>query len=758
MDKTVASIMAGLTLEEKASLCSGRDFWFTKSIPGKGVEGARLTDGPHGLRKQTSSSASDNLQASVPATCFPSGAGMAASWNPALVEEIGRAMGEEAAGESLCLILGPALNIKRSPLCGRNFEYYSEDPLLSGKTAAALVRGIQSAGVGACPKHFAVNNQERLRTSIDARLDERTLREIYLPGFEIAVKEGKPWTVMCAYNKVNGTYCAQNRFLLTDVLRGEWGFDGAVVTDWGADDDRVEGLEAGQDLEMPGNGGVTDADIVKAVRSGSLSMEVLDLAAERLIALALRMERTAEKRPAKADLAAHHALARRAASECAVLLKNEGALPLGRNARIAFLGAMAETPRYQGGGSSRIEPAKLDNAIEEARKLLAPGGRIDYAPGYSLAGDAVDAALIANASRTAADADSVVVFAGLPPEFESEGFDRKDLALPAGHVALIEAAVASGKDVVVVLSNGSALEMPWLRYVNAVLESYLGGQAWGGGIADLLFGIANPSGKLPETFPERLEDVPCAAYFPGGSRIVEYREGVFAGYRHYDTAGRKPLFPFGHGLSYASFEYGEPFIGAKEIVAGESLSFSIRVRNASGRGGAETVQAYVRDVESSIPKPFQELRAFKKVFIEAGAEAVLEFMLDARAFSHWDETAHDWRIEPGTFEIRIGSSSRDIRRVFTVEVRPRAGERRTWDQNARYFELAETAAGRAFMAEVDPVFKAQADVYAPGSPERLMTLANQREFPLRNIVRMMGGKVSPERLDKLLKDLNAEHE
>jgi beta-glucosidase len=749
-------LLSGLSLSEKASLCSGADFWNSKGLSGHGVPAFMLTDGPHGLRKQNVSSERDNLQSSVPATCFPSGAGLAATWDPELLEEIGQAMGREAAKEDVGVILGPALNIKRSPLCGRNFEYYSEDPFLAGKTAAAMIRGIQSQGVGACPKHFAVNNQERLRMSIDARLDERTLREIYLTGFEIAVKEGRPWSIMSAYNKVNGVFCSQNRHLLADILRGEWGFDGAVITDWGADDDRVEGVKAGQDLEMPGNGGITDAEIVAAVEDGRLSMEELDACVLRVLQLAKRVEdgRAIQRIPFSLD--EHHALARRAARECAVLLKNDtGLLPLPRSRHLAFLGAFAETPRYQGGGSSRIEPTRMDSLLTESRRLLDPAGRIDYAPGYRLDQAEPDPALIAQARDVAAAADAAVLFIGLPPRFESEGFDRESLAIPAGHAALLEAVASVQDKVIVVLSAGSAVEMPWIARTRAVLQSYLGGQAWGGAMADILFGLASPSGKLPETFPARLADVPCRNYFPGGNTYVEYREGVFVGYRHYDSAGLEPLFPFGHGLSYSRFEYGAPRLSAGRLQRGARLGVSIEVRNVGPMDAKETVQLYLRTLSASIPRPFQELKAFTKLAIPAGASAQAEFSLDERAFSYWDDEIGAWRAEGGDYELRIGSSSRDIRATAIVSMEAEKSRPKTWDMNSRWFEFAGHPAGRDFMREYEAMIREILSVYEPGSPEYLMTEANQREMPLRNILRMSRGQVSVERIERLLRDLNA---
>lgn len=692
----VKELLANLTLEEKAALCVGKDYWTLHGVPRLGVPSIWVADGPHGLRKQHRS---DNvsLTDNVPATCFPTAVTLAATWDRELVREVGRAVGAEARALGVGVVLGPGVNIKRSPLCGRNFEYFSEDPLLAGELAAAFIDGLQSAGVGACIKHFAANNQETRRFSIDAVVDQRALREIYLAPFERAVTKARPWTVMAAYNRVNGRYCTEHEELLTRILRDEWGFDGAVVSDWGAVDHRIAALSAGLDLEMPGTGAGSVADLADAVRSGRLDEAVLDRAAGRVLTLILKAA-SAGHAPAGAaggqagdpeaggvprerqplfDAAAHHALARRAAAEGVVLLKNDGTLlPLdgrGSGWSVAVIGAMAKHPRYQGAGSSVITPTRLDNALDAFVARLG-AGRVVYAAGYDLGRDVpgreedADAGLIAEAVAAARAADVAVVFAGLPPLYETEGLDRTSLALPRSHDALITAVADANPNVVVVLSNGGPVAMPWLDRVPAVVEAYLGGQAGGSAVADVLFGDVNPCGKLAETFPLRLEDHPVHRFFPGGPRTVEYRESIYVGYRYYDSAGKDVLFPFGHGLSYTEFAYGHLRLSASEIQAGDSVQVTVSVTNTGRRFGKEVVQLYVHDAASSVFRPEQELKDFAKVALRPGETKDVTFTLDGRAFAFWDPAAGGWRIEPGEFEVRVGASSRDIRLTGLVRV------------------------------------------------------------------------------------------
>jgi beta-glucosidase len=749
----IREILSKLNLEEKASLCSGQDFWTTKAIERLGIGSYVLTDGPHGLRKQATRSDRVGLHEAVPATCFPPGVGLAATWNRALAEAVGEALGRECQAEGVGVILGPGVNIKRSPLCGRNFEYLSEDPYLAGELARHQVKGIQSQGVGASVKHFAANNQETARMLVDAIVDERTLREIYLPAFEAVVTGSQPWTVMCSYNRLNGTYASQHRWLLTELLKEEWGHTGLVVSDWGAVDDRAEALAAGMELEMPGDGGAGDAEIVEAVRAGRLDPAVLDRAVERILTLHARV--VEGRRPgAQVDAAAHHALARRVAGEGIVLLRNEGAvLPLPRAGRIAFLGAFARRPRYQGGGSSHIRPTRLDTAHEAAVRLLAGHGEVTYAPGYDPATETVDAEQIREARRAAAAADAAVVFIGLTDRFESEGFDRRHLRIPDNHVALLEAVAEVQPRLAVVLSNGSPIEMPWLARAPAVLEACLGGQAGGSAVVDVLFGEVNPSGKLAETFPVRLEDSPATLSFPGDRDRVEYREGLFVGYRYHDAARVAPLFPFGHGLSYTTFEYSGLSLDRASMDERETLNVSVRVKNTGRLAGQEVVQLYVRDEAASVVRPEKELKGFEKVALAPGEEKVVRFALSRRAFAFWDLRTHAWKVEPGDFTILVGASSRDLRLTGRVTVRAHAPAPRVFDRNASFAEALEHPATAAWAREVRERFLDRVGKYDPGTPEAAMMEAMVRELPLRVLVRL-GRVLSPAQLTTLVDVMN----
>jgi len=661
----LAALISQMTLAEKASLCSGKDFWYLKGIDRLGIPSIMVTDGPHGLRKQTGRADHVGLHESVPATCFPTASALAATWNRDLIYQVGRALGEECRQEKVGVILGPGANVKRSPLCGRNFEYFSEDPYLTGEIAKSHINGVQSQGVGASLKHYAVNNQEYHRMTIDAVVDERALREIYLPGYEIAVKGAQPWTVMCSYNRINGIYACENGYLLTDILKNEWGHEGLVVTDWGAMNERVEALQAGVALEMPGARNGNDAKIVAAVESGQLDGAVLDRAVERVLTLIFKVSVTLSE-DFTCDMAAHHALARRAAAEGAVLLKNEGdILPLQKTTRFALIGRFAKAPRYQGAGSSLMNPTRLDNLHDEILKLLGADSLL-YAPGYTEKGDAPDETLIQEALALAERAEVVVICAGLTDLYETEGLDRQHMKLPPGHDALIRRLAAAHPKVVVVLSNGSPVEMPWAGDVPCILEGYLGGQAGAGGIADILWGVVNPSGKLAETFPLKLEDTPAYAYFPGGPATVEYRESLYVGYRYYDTVGQPVLFPFGHGLSYTRFEYCDLALSRSKDP--EALTVTFRVKNVGKVAGQEVVQLYVRDVESTAFRPAKELKGFAKVALQPGEEVGVTLALDRRAFAYYDPQLKDWRVESGAFEILVGASSQDIRLRAAVEI------------------------------------------------------------------------------------------
>ena len=651
----------------KVRLTAGYDLWSTQPVEGLGVPSVVLTDGPHGVRMQRST---DELELgdSVPATCFPTASALAASWNPDLVEQVGVALGEEARAQRVSVLLGPGANIKRTPVCGRNFEYFSEDPLLSSALAAAWIRGLQSTGVAASLKHFAANNQESRRYSIDTLVDERALREIYLASFERAVVAARPATVMAAYNQVNGAHASEHRQLLTTILREEWGFDGLVVSDWGAVFDRVPAIAAGCDLQMPGFDGQGDAEVVTALEEGRLARAALEASVERMLRL---IETTARARePGQTyDMDAHHALARRAAAEGTVLLKNDGGLlPLAASARVAVVGEFAKVPRYQGAGSSLVNPHRLDDAFTALGALLG-AERVSYAPGYLRHRDDVQPALLDGARGVARDADVVLVFVGLPEAYETEGVDRSDLRLPDSHDALVRALVEVNPNVVVVLSNGAPVEMPWVGQVRAVVEGYLGGQAGGSAVADVLFGVAEPGGRLAETFPRRWADNPVSA-LPTGPRQVEYRESLYVGYRYYDSVGADVLFPFGHGLGYTTFGYSELDLGRVEVADGEDLlvTATVTVTNTGDRAGSEVVQLYVHDVETSVFRPEQELKGFAKVRLEPGESGAVTLGLDRRAFAVWDRHRPGWAVEPGRFEIRVGSSSRDIRARAVLEV------------------------------------------------------------------------------------------
>jgi beta-glucosidase len=664
----IKAALDALTLEEKVALCSGENQWFLKSVPRLGIPSVLITDGPHGLRKQKANfegfSGSDN----VPATCFPTASALASTWNRDLIRAVGAAIGEEARVEQVGVVLGPGVNIKRSPLCGRNFEYFSEDPYLSSVLATEFILGVQSSGVGTSLKHFAANNQEHRRFTIDAVVDERALREIYLASFEQAVKVGKPWTVMAAYNRLNGAFCSEHSQLLNSILREEWGFEGLVVSDWGAVNQRAAGLAAGLDLEMPGLKGVHDARVIEAVRDGNLPMAALDRVVERVLEL-IDKASAASSNPSSYDHEQHHNLARTAASEGAVLLKNEGdLLPLSSDQKVAIIGEFAKVPRYQGAGSSIVTPTRMDNTFKAIAERLGGVDKVVYAPGYHSKTISVDEALIKEALEAVQEAEVVLVFAGLPDSYETEGVDREDMRIPAQHNALIEAVAAANPNVVVILMNGAPVEMPWHNQVPAILEAYLGGQAGGSAVAQLLYGEVNPSGKLAETFPLRWEDHPAHDCFPGGPRTVEYRESIFVGYRYFDTADKEVLFPFGHGLSYTRFEYRDLRLSAPSIRAGDDLTASVTISNTGQREGQEVVQLYVRDLEATVFRPKQELKGFAKIRLAPGEARTVTFVLDQRAFAFWDCEWHDWKVEAGGFEIRVGASSRDIRLRETVEI------------------------------------------------------------------------------------------
>ncbi len=659
-----SEIIEKLTLEEKASLCSGKDFWHLNAVERLGLSSITVSDGPHGLRKQNKDKKAGDLLGSVPAVCFPTASCTACSWDEELLTEMGEYLGDECRAEKISVLLGPGLNIKRSPLCGRNFEYFSEDPFLAGKMAAAFVRGVQSKGIGTSTKHFAANNQETRRMTIDTVADERTLREIYLAGFETVVKEGSPWTVMNAYNKLNGTYCAENEWLLTHVLREQWGFDGVVVTDWGAENEIDKGIAAGQNLEMPGSAGLGAAKLVEAVRNGTLDEAVLDERVGELVELIKKSQNTlCDCEYSKGE---HHAFARRVAENSMVLLKNDGGmLPLKEGQTVAVIGEMAKKPRYQGAGSSQIVTTELESAYDA---FLKEGVGIVYAQGYDSNKNVTDVKMLADAVECAKNADAAVVFIGLTDEFESEGFDRDTLDIPQNHVDIVNAVSRANPNTAVVLSGGAPVVMPWLGNVKAVLNAYLGGQASGGAVVNLLTGKVNPSGKLAETYPLSLSDTPSFRRFPGSTRSVEYRESVYVGYRYYDTFKKDVLFPFGFGLSYTKFEYSGLRVSQKNMKDTDTLKVTFKVKNVGDVAGAEIAQVYVSDTESTVFRPEKELKGFKKVFLEPGEEKTVSVTLDKRAFAYFNTEAEAWHVESGEFSVKVGASSRDIRLSSAVNV------------------------------------------------------------------------------------------
>ena len=636
----IEKILNQMTLEDKIALCSGANFWETKKFEKYGIPSLFMCDGPHGLRKQEDAADMLGVNASRPATCFPAEVTTAGSWNPELLTEIGAAIGEEAKEQGVGLVLGPGANLKRNPLCGRNFEYFSEDPYLAGKLAAGFIRGAEAQGISTSLKHFAVNSQEKSRFTSNSVLDDRTLRELYLTAFEIAVKEGKPATVMCAYPKLNGVHCSDSKTLLTDILRTEWGFGGMVITDWGAMNDRIEGFRAGCDLNMPGGSDYMEKEVLRAVRDGKLPESCVDDSARRVLKLVFRAAETLSKK-AVCDYEAHHALAKRAAAEGAVLLKNEGGiLPLMQDAKIAVIGAMAKKIRYQGAGSSHINPTGLSQPLDFLPDAV-------YAPGCDDRGDTTDA-LLDEARAAAEQAEVAVIFAGLPDRYESEGFDRNDMKMPAGHLRMIETAASANSNTIVVLLCGSAVECPWADRVKAVLYMGLPGQAGGEAIAELLYGRVNPSGKLAASWPFTYGDVPSSEVY-GKTADALYQEGVYVGYRYYDKAGVPVRWPFGYGLSYTEFSYADLTVNGDTV--------SVTVRNTGKCAGAEVVQLYIGAPQDGLHRPLRELKGFQKVFLQPGESRNVTFSLTDRSFAVWQD---GWKVPAGTYAVCIGGLQMEI--------------------------------------------------------------------------------------------------
>ncbi|MGC4175886.1 glycoside hydrolase family 3 C-terminal domain-containing protein [Demequina sp.] len=777
-DTTAAAerIVAGLSLDDKIRLLSGKDLWTTEEAPG--APSIMVTDGPHGLRKQLATGDTLELGKSAPATCFPTAAALGSSWDTELLEEVGEALGRECRAENVGVLLGPGLNLKRHAAGGRTFEYFSEDPFLSGHMAAALVKGVQSQGVGTSIKHYVANNQEHRRMTIDTIIDERTFRELYLTGFEIAVRESKPWTIMSSYNLVNGEHVGESRTLMTTILREEFGFDGLAMTDWGATYDRPAAVHAGLDLEMPGSNGSWDEAVKDAVASGTLSEADVDLAAVRVLDMALRAQ-VPDAGPA--DFDAHHALARRAAAAGSVLLTNDGILPLKPKGTIAVIGAFAEAPRYQGAGSSLVTATKVDAFLPLFRDALGAKATVTYAPGYDARTGAATKEQLDEARAAASGADTVVLLVGLPSALESEGFDRTTLRLPDGHEALIAAVTEANPKTVVVMLNGGAVVTPWADKPAAILEAYLGGQAGGGAIADVLLGVAEPGGRLAESFPVAQQDVAADRNFPGGLTQVEYREGLYVGYRFHDSAGVPARFPFGHGLSYTSFGYS----GLSARKSGDGYTVTVTVTNTGKRAGSEVVQLYVRDVESTVYRPAKELRAFAKVALAPGESQKVTLRLDRRAFAVWDVAAHAWLVEVGEFELLVGSSSVDIRERKIVKVAsddvlapsagpvdfvatdeefaamlghaiPTARPVLPFTLDSTLGDLTISPVGRRVVAAVKKQVEKQFNLAdaAPDDAQAGMFASILEELPVRGLSMMSDGKVSLTSAKRLVRILN----
>ena len=745
----IQKIISEMTLEEKTALLSGKDFWHLKGVERLGIPEIMVTDGPHGLRKQAGTSDHLGLNASVPATAFPTAAATACSFDRDLIYEMGEALGEMCQQEDVAVILGPGTNIKRSPLCGRNFEYFSEDPYLAGEMAAALILGVQSKNVGTSVKHFAMNNQETRRMSVSVLADERTKREIYLAPFETAIKKGKPWMVMCSYNKIGGVYSSENRRLLNDLLRDEWGFEGMTLTDWGACNDHIEGVRAGMDLAMPSLGDSADKQLAGAVRDGVLDEKYVNEAVERVLNVIQKFTENRKKDP-DFFLGAQHHQARKIARESAVLLKNDGVLPLKSKGKIAFIGAFAETPRYQGGGSSHINASEITSALQAVRSVA----KVEYAKGYSIDTDQANPELQAEAVALAKKADVAVLFVGLTDAYESEGYDRSHMRMPENQNALIDAVCAVNDRVVVVLHNGSPVEMPWADKVGGILEMYLGGQAVGGATVDLLFGAVSPSGKLAETFPMHLEDNPSYLNFPGNGDQVEYREGIYVGYRWYDTRKMPVRWAFGHGLSYTQFEYSNLRVNKEKIAQGEGVHVAIDVKNIGHMGAKEVVQLYVHSAHNGAARPEQELKGFEKVYIAPGKTETVEFELNPRAFAYYESAIRDWYVEGGAYEIRIGASSRDIRAAKTIEIE--AGKpipvRVTMDTT--FGDLMKIPGSQPILQPVMGGMMAQFGGVPEDDSMSGMMDAMVGFMPLHALKSFGGGQVSDKMLEELIAALN----
>ena len=757
----IQNLISQMTLEEKAGMCSGADFWHLKGIERLGIPQVMVTDGPHGIRKQAEEADHLGLNESEKAICFPAGCATASSFDRELIRKQGELLGQECQAMNVSTILGPAMNIKRSSLCGRNFEYYSEDPYLSTEMAAALIEGVQSKNVGTSAKHFVANNQEKRRMTNSSDMDERTLREIYLASFEGAVKKAKPWTVMSSYNRVNGEFVGDSKEYLTEILRDEWGFDGYVVSDWGAVNDRISSLAAGLDLEMPPGDYENDRLIVKAVQEGKLEESVVDQACERILNVIFRYT---ENRDEKAvfDYEQDHKAAAEIEAECMVLLKNENEiLPLTSDKKIAFIGKYAKTPRYQGGGSSHINSWKVESALDAAKEIPELENVI-FAEGYQDEKDEVVEALQSEAVKAAAEADVAVLFLGLPDNFESEGYDRKHMNLPNCQNELVEKVLEVQKHVVVVLHNGSAVLMPWKDQVEGILEAYLGGEAVGKAVAEVLAGIKNPCGRLAETFPLRLEDTPCYLTYGKGFDNAVYQEGVFVGYRYYTSRKMETAFPFGYGLSYTTFAYSDLQLDKKEMSDKEHVEVSVKVKNTGKCAGKAVVQLYVGAPETEVVRPVRELRGFEKIFLEAGEEKTVTFILGERAFAYWNTLIHDWYAEEGTYKVMIGENADHMCVGEEITVHPTKELPKTYSLNTCLGELMRDPKAQTVMA---PFMQGMAQNDAAmdmaeanendqsGVVNQEMMAAMMEGMPLRQLLSFVPG-IKREMLEQMVNALN----
>ena len=761
--KTAEEILKTLTLEEKASLYQGASFWFTKAIPEKGVPAIMMTDGPHGLRKQTGETDHLGINKSVPSTCFPSSAAVCNSWDEELMYSIGQALGEECQQEEVSVLLGPGANLKRSPLCGRNFEYFSEDPFLSSNMAKSHIQGVQSQGVGTSLKHFAVNNQETRRMTVNTVLDERTLREIYLASFETAVREGRPWTIMGAYNKVNGEYCCENHHLLREILRNEWGYEGVVVSDWGATNDDVKAISEGFDLRMPYAGEGKAETIVRAARDGKLSEADLDATVLRILTM-IRNGVTGKKQGVRYDAQAHHELAIRAAAESAVLLKNQnGALPAAKTEKIAVIGGLAKNMRFQGGGSSHVTTTYYRDLLTVLQQDY-PEVTVSFARGYRLKKDETDAAFMNEALTAARDADRIVYCMGLPNGWESEGFDRTHLRLPDNQIELLSQLAKLGKPVIVFLFAGAPVLMDWSKDADGLFAMYTAGQGVAEAMCRLLFGETNPCGKLSETYPLVLEHTPCALSYPQKETAV-YEEGIFVGYRYYEKKKLPVAYPFGFGLSYSNWQYSNLRVDKTEIKDTDILTVQVDVTNLGKLPGKEIVQLYVRDPEASVPRPVKELKGFKKVYCEPGETKTVEFKLDKRSFAFYHVGISDWYAESGTYEILLGASSDDIRLQTEIQMESTVQIRKAYDKFVTMGELISIPAGQQLMAGMMAGY--QAPALSDEERERILNdeenaedvamdyAAMGMDMPLCKVADMSNGALSEKMVQGFVQMLNA---